>query len=279
MNVDCIVETCRNIAPIEIEWNPNLTSMHTRFIDLCILLCIVLLCAVPTLSSAAASGNEVNQGGAYSNTGSSASPSTSAYSSKTDQSKREKRAKRAQSRISSVGTKINEELKKSRLSRSKRIQSELTKQRAKAEKTGGNDNKSQKSNQNQAAAPELREKGIEKIKFLDKETSRSSNKIINIDSAGYNNYILDGYRPYYVYLVYTALTSANNCPLCKDADRAASYVAQAHYELRKKQLLEQKHDVDQDLPVYFINVDVAKHGKHRHTIEPSKDQSTPPCSL
>lgn len=117
-----------------------------------------------------------------------------------------------------------------------------------------------------ADTPEIRRKGHRKVEWLLAATAKSSTRIINFDSLAYHTYVNEGPRPYFLMIVYTALSSSHNCPYCHMANDALVPVAQAYYSRTQNQaarLLSANSTADipeSDLPVFYANVDMARCG-------------------
>lgn len=117
-----------------------------------------------------------------------------------------------------------------------------------------------------ADTPEIRRKGHRKVEWLLAQTAKSSSRMINFDSLAYHTYVNEGPRPYFLMIVYTALSSSHNCPYCHMANDALIPVAQAHYARTQSlasALLSANSTADipeSDLPVFYANVDMARCG-------------------
>ena len=115
-----------------------------------------------------------------------------------------------------------------------------------------------------ADTPEIRRKGHRKVEWLVSQSAKSSTRIINFDSLAYHTYVNEGPRPYFLMIVYTALTASHNCPYCHMANDALVPVAQAHWSRTQtlaSHLLSANSTADipeSDLPVFYVNVDMAR---------------------
>lgn len=115
-----------------------------------------------------------------------------------------------------------------------------------------------------ADTPEMRRKGHEKLQTLLKRTAESSTRMISFDTTQYHRYVSEGPRPYFLMLVYTALSAQHNCHYCHVANQALIPVAQAHYERNQQQIAlvlssNTTADLaDSQLPVFFVNVDMGR---------------------
>ena len=150
------------------------------------------------------------------------------------------KARSAQSR--SVSTKLHSE----RVEREKRVKREQERLRKKHEE----ELKRQADNED----PKQREEAQEKIDFLHQLTDKSSSRVITLDDATYKKYVLEGNRPYYVLLTFTALSPGTQCPLCHDFQRSLSMTAQQYHDDHPTTA---SYSSSQP-PIFFVNIDAAK---------------------
>lgn len=115
-----------------------------------------------------------------------------------------------------------------------------------------------------ADTPEIRKRGHEKLRALLSLSAKSGTRIISFDSSQYQTFVNEGPRPYWLFLSYTALSSAHSCYYCHMAHDALIPAAQAYYERSKvltSSVLSSNSTadiLDSELPVFFANVDMAR---------------------
>ena len=108
----------------------------------------------------------------------------------------------------------------------------------------------------------------EKIEHLHGLTVRSSSHVISLDDAAYKRYVLEGNRPYYVLLTFTALGGSTACAMCHDLQRALQQVASQYSD---------EHPTAASYaastpPIFFINVDA---NRNREVFESMKLNTAP----
>ena len=164
------------------------------------------------------------------------------------------RAKTAQSR--SLATQLRSE----RVEREKRVKREQERLRKRHEE--------ELKRQADTEDPRQREEAAEKVEYLHQLTAKSSSRVISLDDAAYKRYVLDGNRPYYVLLTFTALSAGTQCPLCHDFQRSLSMTAQQYHEDHPTPA---SYSSNQPA-IFFINVDAAK---NRDVFEAMKLNTAP----
>ena len=150
------------------------------------------------------------------------------------------KAKSAQSRS------LSSKLRSDRVDREKRVKREQERLRKKHEE----ELKRQADNED----PRQREEAQEKVDYLHQLTDKSSSRVITLDDAAYKKYILEGNRPYYVLLTFTALSPGTQCPLCHDYQRAVAMTAQQYHDDHPTV---SAYSSGQP-PIFFVNLDAAK---------------------
>ena len=116
--------------------------------------------------------------------------------------------------------------------------------------------------------PQQRADAEEKVEHLHQLASKSSSRVITLDDAAYKRYVLEGNRPYYVLLTFTALGSGTQCAMCHEFQRSLAQVASQYHE---------DHPTVQSYtattpPIFFVNIDAAK---NRDVFEAMKLSSAP----
>ena len=117
---------------------------------------------------------------------------------------------------------LSAQLKSERVERERRVRREQERLRKKKEE----DIKRAADSEN----PKQREDAQEKVEHLHSLTAKSSSRVINLDDAAYKRYVLEGNRPYYVVLTFTALGAGTQCAMCHEFQRTLAMVAAQYHE-------------------------------------------------
>ena len=163
------------------------------------------------------------------------------------------KAKRSESRS------LSSELKGHRVERERKLRRELDRLRKKKEE----DIKRAADTED----PTVREEALEKIQHLHQLTAKSSSHVITLDDAAYKKYVLEGSRPYYVVVTFTALGAGTTCALCHEFQRSLAQVASQYYEDHPT-----VESFGESPPIFFVNVDAAK---NREVFEAMKLSTAP----
>lgn len=172
------------------------------------------------------------------------------------QRKREEKLSAARAAALEKAQHRNRMLRNQRIAKDKRVATSAMAAKAKAEALI--------AKKRAADTPEVRAKGHSKLRWLLKETSRSSSRILQFTTEQYHQYVSEGPRPYYLLLQYTALSPQYNCPYCHMANQAIIPVAQAHFprmQEKTQKVLQSNSTADieeSELPVFFANVDMGR---------------------
>ncbi|MCJ1296787.1 tumor suppressor candidate 3 [Xylographa carneopallida] len=149
-------------------------------------------------------------------------------------------AKSAQSRA--LATKLRSE----RAEREKRVKREQERLKKKHEE----ELKRQADNED----PRQREEAQEKVDYLHQLTAKTSSRVLSLDDAAYKKYVLEGNRPYYVLVTFTALSTGAQCPMCHDFQRAKAMTAAQYHDDHPTTA----SYTTQQPPIFFVNIDAAK---------------------
>ena len=187
---------------------------------------------------------------------------------------------RKQKRVSTAGKRDlrHSEVAKSKRSQTRSVSAELKSLRVEREKKLRRETerlRKRKEEEVKRAAdtedPKARAAALEKVEHLHSLTAKSSSHVINLDDAAYKAYILDGNRPYYVVLTFTALGAGTSCAMCHDFQRAMAQVAGQYWD--DHPTVESYGDKP---PIFFVNIDASK---NREVFEQMKLSTAPSCII
>ena len=234
------------------------SSGRRLFVWLLVLVALCLLC-VPAIADSSAVDDDDS---------SSVSTADSRLERKHKKSSiSEKRDARLLDRVKSKSSQSRSsanKLRSDRVEREKRVKREQERLKKKHEE----EVKRQAENED----PKQREEAAEKVEHMHALADKSSSRIISLDDAAYKKYVLEGNRPYYVVLTFTALSSGAQCALCQDFQRSASMVAQQYHTDHPTTASYSANTP----PIFFVNIDAAK---NRDTFEQMKLNSAPATVL
>ena len=102
--------------------------------------------------------------------------------------------------------------------------------------------------------PRQREEAQEKVDYLQQLTDKSSSHVISLDDAAYKKYALEGNRPYWLLLTFTALSSGTQCPMCHEFQKSLSMVATQYHDDHPTTAAYSSSQP----PIFFVNLDAVK---------------------
>ena len=104
-----------------------------------------------------------------------------------------------------------------------------------------------------------------KLNFMKEKAKKRNDHIIKLSTKEYIEYVNNTPRPYYVFMIYTALTKSNNCKMCHIAHAAYKPLAKAYFDDYSELAEQMNNNIDNNKmdradgvqkPIFYAYVDI-----------------------